>query len=1355
MSRTSKIQSIELKVYANTREVKRMRSEFRELKTEIRTANDVQTRMAAAAIPQMNRYASATARATTQTKNLTNQMVRHIRQVESLFVAGYGLYKLYTATLGVGHEYNKLLENEVAGMKILAVQNLKDTDAMGRKLTLQEKYNIAQAESIKMVDLARKINPETPYNLSDTIKTYKAIFPQLIKYKATLEDIAEITKKMTILGKARGLSMDQFIKTIDTAFSGQMKQSQMQMALGSVGITNATIKEWQKSGTLVQNVLKSLEQVDSKMAGITMTWDTAVSNFVTVWQNLWSIVQKPIFTNIKKDIVSFTSLLSGSEESIAGWISGISTSIWTAVKAFAVYKVGTLSMQRGNMSFAASSLALQRQLYTTGRAAEFTGSMMQVMSFKVKELGAALIAVGRANLPLLALTAVFEGWEYIANRNRDAQERFNTAINKTTEEIKAMTAAQRAVALRDIELGLNREIDKLNHLKHLKDKIIKQDEIRRKKAIMIYGEERVAREFKENTAALTSAQAELDAQQKIVDKLKEQKALWEETDLSIQGATWSAKEMSTELNQSSIYASGISGGANNAKISISSAANEAARLAQNLMNAVAALNGALRGQAVLKGVMNQAQATYEGLAAKMNSANEPLSNMNLSALDMGGVAGDKQRLHYADAIAKTESAKLEIMKLQQQVSLDGIKAATDYQIVQIQNEALERQIAGDKQAQHDAALRTIEVERQALIDKASIDAQYKNSIQYQTDLNMLKQRELQEQQKINKEIAKGGGGSKKASADAKKAAKEAKKEAEKFTGAFTSLIDKMLSGDWSNLFKDFFSSISKTLAKPFIDDISKKMSSVLSSMMSSLGSGGSFVAAIAIQIGSAMLNSLFNSTVSQAEIDAAKGRDDWNDKSLANLGALFESVMYPQLTATNKMSKYLKSIDRNTAAFTRALVGKASTAGIDLTGVNHVDTQTTGFLGFSSKSVSLIGTGLAMDLMTLGDAMDYTTIKAKAYTTELVQKSSFWGLFKSSSIRETFTNLPDDVKKNLSDNFADGFYSILEAGIALGFDADKLTELLQNAEFDLGKIDMTELSQDEVNSRLQAAYSEAFSGIIDDVDVFDSLMERYSISTEDYLETLTRIAVEFEQATYSFSLIGKNLIDQYAAIDIVSGAGGLDSFNDSFSTFVENFYTDQEKLDMSFKSLSLTMGNIGVDMPDFQDAEAAKEWYRNLIEGWDTSTQASSEALGQLLTLSDGFATFTQQLDGLSDVLDETKRKSLDSIRSIADEWLGSLSYLTRQQKADYATGYFDLIREYNDPETTIDAARAMAEQALKTTATKDEYKPYFDALIKAKEAEVEDASMRDLLEELQALRKEVIEVKNAQIDISTYGGAA
>lgn len=571
----------------------------------------------------------------------------------------------------------------------------------------------------------------------------------------------------------------------------------------------------------------------------------------------------------------------------------------------------------------------------------------------------------------------------------------------------------------------------------------------------------------------------------------------------------------------------------------------------------------------------------------------------------------------------------------------------------------------------------------------------------------------------------------------------------------------------------------------------------LTSSLSSLSTGDWIGATIGL------IGGLLSDTMTQAEIDAAKGRVEFDDNSLRNLGSIFESAQYPLLEVTNKMHKHIRNMDENFFAVARAFSTKASSGGIDLTGANFADRYEEGFLGFSSKSVSLLSTGLAFSLSTLGKMMNEATLGVKAYTTTLVQESSWFGLSNDTSIKKSFKNLPESVRQDIADSFANGYEAILTAGVSLGLNEVNLEEALRASKIDIGEVDFTGLSPSEVSDRLSQVFSEALSGVVSGIADFSVLVDRYAKGSEYSLETLIRISTEYDQASHMFGLIGKTFTNgvmdvtrtwteetivqtnslfggllgtwtnwlgtssntigsgltgwvtnfwratqtitqtftettqeiytaQMQILDIVESAGGLQSFQDAMGTYMSNFFTDEEQLQFMIKSLDTQFATLGLTAPK-TNAE-----FRRLLETMDTSTQEGAYLYGQVLLLAEGFSQMTNAADSLRDSVTSIQ----DAISQIADAWLGSLSYLTAQQKTMFAEGYYALATSSPSGLDTVEAARLAAETAMKTTATKEDYIPVFNRYITELENQAPEATLDDVVGELRILITRVEELE-------------
>ncbi len=568
---------------------------------------------------------------------------------------------------------------------------------------------------------------------------------------------------------------------------------------------------------------------------------------------------------------------------------------------------------------------------------------------------------------------------------------------------------------------------------------------------------------------------------------------------------------------------------------------------------------------------------------------------------------------------------------------------------------------------------------------------------------------------------------------------------QRFADAFGGAMMDVMDGDLLSAFEGFFNTVSDQMMLPFIEDMSVSLSKSLSDSIGSIWGDtklGSFAVGGLLSFASLAVGSLLSDTVSQADIDAAKGETDFSDDSINNLIAGMESVQYPLLKATYEMDKHLRSMDNNFVLIAKTLTGNMSN--IDVTGSSFVETHDMGFLGFSSKDISLISTGLSFELQTLSEYMDSAAISVKGYTTTLEEESSWFGFVNSSSIETDMFDVPDKVKIGLSDAFTEGYKSILVASATLGLDSDKVKKTLSEISFSLGSVDLEGLDDEGIADRLNKAIGGMLSEVVDIIDI-GGLVQRYSLASEEYLETFVRIAVEFEQATHSFMLIGRSFA-QMSTLDIVGAIGGLDNFNAAMGSFTQGFYGDAEQMLMLEKSLTAQFKTLGVVMPK------TNAGFRQLIENFEVLNDADAETYANILSLSGAFAELNPMLDETSDSVEEVVNTMSESISAIASAWTGNLSYLSMQQKTDYASGYLALgLGDTSGAIDTVEAARLAAETAIKTTATKEEYIPIFERYIAELETQDEDATNTDLLDELKLLRAEVSSLREATYNVGAY----
>ena len=282
---------------------------------------------------------------TSDRSSAMNAMVRYIRKIESIIVALYGVKKAYDATLGVGHEYNKSMEQLEISMAAMYANSLKNVDISGKEVTAQQK--LAEAHKIARVEMEklRELNLQTPHDLEGTAKIYSTLASQALQYGASVEQIRELTKDISILGSVGRVQVPNIVATVDALFSGQMRASDMQRELKKYGVEMSEIRKLNKEGgDVMAYLLKKMKDVKASGKEIAASWDGVTNKFMNAWKDIWGQLQKPLFDSMKIQIGEFTKFFTENKDRI---IAGLKEVGVAAVNLGIILNLRLLGMLKG------------------------------------------------------------------------------------------------------------------------------------------------------------------------------------------------------------------------------------------------------------------------------------------------------------------------------------------------------------------------------------------------------------------------------------------------------------------------------------------------------------------------------------------------------------------------------------------------------------------------------------------------------------------------------------------------------------------------------------------------------------------------------------------------------------------------------------------------------------------------------------------------------------------------------------------------------------------------------------------------------------------------------------------------
>jgi hypothetical protein len=242
----------------------------------------------------------------------------------------------------------------------------------------------------------------------------------------------------------------------------------------------------------------------------------------------------------------------------------------------------------------------------------------------------------------------------------------------------------------------------------------------------------------------------------------------------------------------------------------------------------------------------------------------------------------------------------------------------------------------------------------------------------------------------------------------------------------------------------------------------------------------------------------------------------------------------------------------------------------------------------------------------LNDLIDETVVNA--FATFRVKKN----FLDDYDTKERTQRIGGDVERQFSAVFGSLFDTVLQAGLAIGYDEQAVLDSLNQGRIGTAKISLEGLSAGQQKAELEAY----FSGVFDDMasGIFPFL-EEFQSAGEGLGETLVRVA-NFVQVTdeavnrlgLQFSeLAGRDLVA--ASERLIETAGGMETFINSMQGFIGNFATDARQFELAQSDLTRSLKDTSLQLP------ATRQGYYDLLQAQDAATASGSENVALLLRL--------------------------------------------------------------------------------------------------------------------------------------------
>jgi|GEM_PF-5945623 len=249
-------------------------------------------------------------------------IVSPLEKVQSI-LATYGAVTLVKGMIDINAQF----ESMRTGISALIAVNAQSETSMGRVISTQEKFNLAQRESANVLDLLRKANIETPATLAELTDGFQAAVGPALKLNWSLGQTVKYTTLMTQAAAAMGMPMNQLAQEMRSVLSGQIDMNSQ--VARNLGITNEQITQHIKLGDTYDFLMTKLEDFEAAGAQMATNWEGVTSNLKDGFDSVKQKAGENLFNALKTDLADLSTLVAKNSDQISGEFSNALMAIYT------------------------------------------------------------------------------------------------------------------------------------------------------------------------------------------------------------------------------------------------------------------------------------------------------------------------------------------------------------------------------------------------------------------------------------------------------------------------------------------------------------------------------------------------------------------------------------------------------------------------------------------------------------------------------------------------------------------------------------------------------------------------------------------------------------------------------------------------------------------------------------------------------------------------------------------------------------------------------------------------------------------------------------------------------------------
>ncbi len=252
----------------------------------------------------------------------TNGLIKNLLGVSLAAVGFHQAVEAIKKTVGMSIEYNKTLETSKLGIAAILTSMTDITDAQGRALAGQDKFNASQQIAVEAQKELQKIAMTTPASYRELVEVYQGILAPALSAKMTFKETLEITGLLTNAVKSIGLPINQIKQEARDLIQGGIQPASSSLAI-ALGISDSMVKKWREQGTVFTELKTRLEGFIYASREFENTWEGAWSNLKDILERAFGEGGSGLFGMLKKGVQEFSRSLVDVQRDADGTITKI------------------------------------------------------------------------------------------------------------------------------------------------------------------------------------------------------------------------------------------------------------------------------------------------------------------------------------------------------------------------------------------------------------------------------------------------------------------------------------------------------------------------------------------------------------------------------------------------------------------------------------------------------------------------------------------------------------------------------------------------------------------------------------------------------------------------------------------------------------------------------------------------------------------------------------------------------------------------------------------------------------------------------------------------------------------------